>query len=149
MLFNNQQTMNTSTIEERFEFGNIWHSNIFIPEIGHGKFFVTLGAINDIVYGFFYINSKINFNVNRHMEQAFLQIPISNTDYSFLTKETSYISCARIEELNKTKLIESISRGETQWKAKLKQEHIDIICQKVNKSSLYSRRIKRQLFGYV
>lgn len=140
--------MTQTEIEEKLSFGNIWHSDIFMSTIGHGKFFVVLGAIEEEVYGFFYINSRINFNVNRHMEQANLQIEISNADYPFLTKDISYIGAAEIERFEKTKLLQSIDDGVTTWKAKLKQEHIDIICDRVNKSPLYNKRIKRLLFGY-
>ena len=141
--------MANQEIEEHLQLGNIWHSDLFKEtEIGHGKFFVVAGAIDDSVYGYFFINSHINFNVNRHMEQAELQLEIYNTDYPFLTKDKSFIGAANLEVFPKQKFLESVTEGKTKWKCMMKEEHIDILCDKINKSSLYSRRIKRLLFRF-
>ena len=64
------------------ERGQILYSNIF-TNIDHPKFFVIIGVTEDEVAGFFYINSRINTNVNAKEEQLRLQYPISKDDYDF------------------------------------------------------------------
>lgn len=49
------------------ERGQILYSDIF-TNIDHPKFFVIIGVTEDEVAGFFYINSRINTNVNAKEE---------------------------------------------------------------------------------
>lgn len=79
------------------ERGQILYSNIF-ANIDHPKFFVVVGVTEDEVAGFFYINSRINTNVNTKEEQLRLQFPISKDDYEFLSHD-SYISATNVVTL--------------------------------------------------
>ena len=99
------------------ERGQILYSNIF-ANIDHPKFFVVVGVTEDEVAGFFYINSRINTNVNTKEEQLRLQFPISKDDYDFLSHD-SYISATNVVTLPRDVIVRSMQSGQTLIKGKL------------------------------
>ena len=109
--------------------GAILHSDIF-NEIDHGKFFAIIGVSNNIVAGFFFINSRINPTIMKRQEQLDLQFLLRQDDYDFL-KYDSYLSATVIQKLPVEELVSSISNGRTNYVANLTEPdlmHILEVC---------------------
>lgn len=126
------------------ERGQILYSNIF-ANIDHPKFFVVVGVAEDEVAGFFYINSRINTNVNTKEEQLRLQFPISKDDYEFLSHD-SYISATNVVTLPRDVIVRSMQSGQTLIKGKLLDNHMNDILNKVRSSRLFSKITKDRFF---
>lgn len=126
------------------ERGQILYSNIF-TNIDHPKFFVVVGVTDDEIAGFFYINSRINTNVNTKEEQLRLQYPISKDDYDFLSHD-SYISATNVVTLPKNVIVQSMQQGQTLVKGKRLNYHMNDILNKVRSSRLFSKIIKDRFF---
>lgn len=126
------------------ERGQILYSNIF-ANIDHPKFFVVVGVTEDEVAGFFYINSRINTNVNTKEEQLRLQFPISKDDYDFLSHD-SYISATNVVTLPRDVIVRSMQSGQTLIKGKLLDNHMNDILDKVRSSRLFSKITKDRFF---
>ena len=126
------------------ERGQILYSNIF-ANIDHPKFFVVVGVTEDEVAGFFYINSRINTNVNTKEEQLRLQFPISKDDYEFLSHD-SYISATNVLTLPRDVIVRSMQSGQTLIKGKLLDNHMNDILNKVRSSRLFSKITKDRFF---
>lgn len=126
------------------ERGQILYSNIF-ANIDHPKFFVVIGVTEDEVAGFFYINSRINTNVNTKEEQLRLQFPISKDDYEFLSHD-SYISATNVVTLPRDVIVRSMQSGQTLIKGKLLDNHMNDILNKVRSSRLFSKITKDRFF---
>ena len=126
------------------ERGQILYSNIF-ANIDHPKFFVVVGVTEDEVAGFFYINSRINTNVNTKEEQLRLQFPISKDDYEFLSHD-SYISATNVVTLPRDVIVRSMQSGQTLIKGKLLDNHMNDILDKVRSSRLFSKITKDRFF---
>lgn len=126
------------------ERGQILYSNIF-ANIDHPKFFVVVGVTEDVVAGFFYINSRINTNVNTKEEQLRLQFPISKDDYEFLSHD-SYISATNVVTLPRDVIVRSMQSGQTLIKGKLLDNHMNDILNKVRSSRLFSKITKDRFF---
>lgn len=126
------------------ERGQILYSNIF-ANIDHPKFFVVVGVTEDEVAGFFYINSRINTNVNTKEEQLCLQFPISKDDYDFLSHD-SYISATNVVTLPRDVIVRSMQSGQTLIKGKLLDNHMNDILNKVRSSRLFSKITKDRFF---
>ena len=126
------------------ERGQILYSNLF-ANIDHPKFFVVVGVTEDEVAGFFYINSRINTNVNTKEEQLRLQFPISKDDYDFLSHD-SYISATNVVTLPRDVIVRSMQSGQTLIKGKLLDNHMNDILNKVRSSRLFSKITKDRFF---
>ena len=126
------------------ERGQILYSNIF-ANIDHPKFFVVVGVTEDEVAGFFYINSRINTNVNTKEEQLRLQFPISKDDYEFLSHD-SYISATNVVTLPRDVIVRSMQSGQTLIKGKLLDNHMNDILNKLRSSRLFSKITKDRFF---
>ena len=126
------------------ERGQILYSNIF-ANIDHPKFFVVVGVTEDEVAGFFYINSRINTNVNTKEEQLRIQFPISKDDYDFLSHD-SYISATNVITLPRDVIVCSMQSGQTLIKGKLLDNHMNDILNKVRSSRLFSKITKDRFF---
>lgn len=113
--------------------------------IDHPKFFVIIGVTEDEVAGFFYINSRINTNVNAKEEQLRLQYPISKDDYDFLSHD-SYISATNVVTLPRNVIVQSMHQGRTLVKGKLLDHHMNDILNKVRSSRLFSKITKDRFF---
>lgn len=123
--------------------GCILHSTMF-EGIDHGKFFVIIGEKDDYYAGFFFINSNIN-PINQKPEQMKMQYLLRPADYDFLTHD-SFLCCTEVTPIAKSKLANSINRGETTTKGMLIQEHIDEVLSMVRNSKLFSKSEKETFF---
>ena len=131
-------------VESVIQRGTILYSDIF-ENIDHPKFFVVIGVTSDSIAGFFYINSKINENIIRKVEQYELQYKITPSDYKFLEHD-SYISATEISVLSRAVLSNSIQNKRTMIKGELRVEHLNELLQKLRASRLFSPIEKRRYF---
>ena len=131
-------------IKTLVERGQILYSNIF-TNIDHPKFFVIIGVTEDEVAGFFYINSKINPNVNTKEEQLRLQFSISKDDYDFLSHD-SYISATKVVTLPIDIIVQSMHTKQTLIKGKLLDTHMNNILKEVRSSKLFNKITKDKFF---
>ena len=128
--------------------GAIFHSNAdrFRKKIGHSKFFVVMGVSQGRVVGFFFINSNISHMVESKPALFALQYPIKRGDYSFLS-HSSFIGCASLQEWAYDDLLNSIKKGETEYKATLLRKHIEEILEQVRQSEVFSEEEIESYFG--
>lgn len=125
--------------------GSIFHGNIF-PTIDHGKFFAVIGEDGDELIGAFFINSDINLNVIRTLEQHNLQVPMTSAKYPFLAKDHSFLNCADLVRINKQALKEHIDSNRVVFKDSLSNDDLDVILEKLRSSDLYSQAEKDTFF---
>ena len=52
--------------------------------INHAKFFAIMGVYQDMIAGFFFINSRIHPIIERKPELFDMQYPLRKKDYAFL-----------------------------------------------------------------
>lgn len=76
-----------SLYEQYIERGTILHSEIF-EDINHGKFFAVMGVSEDMVSGFFFINSRIHPAILSRSEQLAMQYPLKREEYGFLSYDS-------------------------------------------------------------
>lgn len=124
--------------------GQIFHSSIF-QDINHGKFFVVIGVTETEVAGFFYINSKVNTNVQKKPDQLAMQYLIKAADYPFL-KYDSYINATNVITRSKDELTKSIEEGRTCLVSSMNDDHLDDLLDKVRGSKLFSPIDKKSYF---
>ena len=128
--------------------GAIFHSNAdrFRKKIGHSKFFVVMGVSQGRVVGFFFINSNIHHMVESKPALFALQYGIKASDYPFL-RHSSFIGCASLQEWAYDDLLNSIKKGETEYKATLHETHIEEILEQVRQSEVFSEEEIESYFG--
>ena len=132
-------------LESQIDRGTILHSTMF-ENIDHGKFFVIIGVNTDYVAGFFFVNSNINNYIRDKQEQLDMQYPLKRADYDFL-KYDSFLSATRIEKVPRSKIVETINTGITEFVGVMKQEHMDELLEKARGSILFSKQqIKQFLY---
>lgn len=101
-----------SSLHENFiKRGTILHSEIF-EDIDHGKFFAVMGISDDMVAGFFFINSHIHPVIKKRPEQFAMQYPLKHSDYAFL-KYDSFLCATAIQKIPLDKLAETVAGGKT------------------------------------
>jgi hypothetical protein len=125
--------------------GAILHSDIF-NEIDHGKFFAIIGVSNNIVAGFFFINSRINPTIMKRQELLDLQFLLRQDDYDFL-KYDSYLSATVIQKLSVEELAKSISNGRTNYVGNLTEPDLMHILEVCRVSRLFKESEKREYFS--
>ena len=88
------------------ERGSILHSEIF-EDIDHGKFFAVMGVSEDMLVGFFFINSRIHPAIQKRPAQFAMQYLLRKKDYDFLRYD-SFLSATAIIKLPINRLSETI-----------------------------------------
>lgn len=124
--------------------GAILHSYIF-KNIDHGKFFVVIGVSEDCVVGFFFINSNITPAIMNKPEQLNMQYLLKRKDYDFLRYD-SFLCCTNILPIDKSELVQSIQKGETNLVGELLPQHETEILDMVRESKLFSKMEKDTFF---
>lgn len=126
--------------------GTILHSKN-IEDIDHGKYFVIIGVTNELVAGFFFINSNIHPAIKKKQEQFDMQYPIKRSDYSHFLTHDSFICANDIKERTVSYLVKKIESGETKYIGKLKEEHMEEMLEKARESRIFSKK-KKELYFY-
>lgn len=120
------------------------HSEIF-EDIDHGKFFAVMGVSEDMLVGFFFINSRIHPAIQRRPAQFAMQYLLRKKDYDFL-KYDSFLSATTIVKLPVNRLSETIAGGQTAYVGKLTEEDLTAILEACRKSNLFRPSDKRKFF---
>lgn len=126
------------------ERGSILHSEVF-GDIDHGKFFAVMGISDDMVVGFFFINSRIHPTIQKKPAQFAMQYPLRKKDYDFL-KYDSFLSATEIIKLPVSRLVESIADSQTAYIGNLTEEDLTAIVEACRASDLFSASDKRKFF---
>lgn len=105
-----------------------------------------MGVSQGRVVGFFFINSNIHRTVESKPALFALQYPIKRGDYSFLS-HSSFIGCESLQEWAYDDLLDSINKGETEYKATLHETHIEEILEQVRQSEVFSEEEIECYFG--
>lgn len=111
----------------------------------HSKFIVIVGVSKDYVAGFFFINSNINRCMIGKQEQLDMQIPMRKSDYCFLRYD-SYLCATTIFKVARRKIADSIKKGTTKVKGKMKAEHMTKVLERAKASKLFSKKEKEAFF---
>lgn len=126
--------------------GAILHSYEF-EEIDHGKFFVIIGSNEDNLYGFFFINSKINQYLRRKTELYKMQIPLNHEEYSSFLDHNSFLDCHALTTIPKNKLEQQFHNGKVHYKGDLSLKDLNIVMKAVRESDLFSDYDKETFFA--
>lgn len=124
--------------------GSILHASDF-NYVNHGKFFAVIGVSEDLVAGFFFINSRIHPSIMNKKEQLNLQYLLKAKDYSFL-KYDSFLSASNIIRKPKSELIDSVNKGYTMYVDTLKDTDLNNVLEMVRNSKIYNKRDKKDFF---
>lgn len=124
--------------------GDIIHSR-HVCEIDHGKFFVILNVCDDVVAGFFFINSVINRFIEDKPEQLELQYPIRPCDYKFLNHD-SFICGSNLIEISVSLLNSQLEQGIARKVGVLNQSDMDNLMLHCRKSKIFNTRTKKRYF---
>lgn len=126
------------------ERGSILHSEIF-EDIDHGKFFAVMGVSEDMIVGFFFINSRIHPSIEKKPAQFAMQYPLRKKDYDFL-KHDSFLSATEIIKLPISRITETMASGHTCYVGKLTEEDLTAILESCRTSDLFRPSDKRKFF---
>ncbi len=130
--------------EKYIQRGVILHSDIF-EEIDHGKFFAVMGVADNMVVGFFFINSNINPVVMRRPEQLAMQYPLRHLDYDFLRYD-SFLCATAIRKIPISKLAQTVSDGITTYMGQLTDADLEAVLSACRASRLFSKSEKQKYF---
>lgn len=133
----------SSAISSTVKRGDIYHAQF--NGIDHGKFFVVMGVSEDMVCGFFFINSNINRFIFNKPELLALQYQIRHSDYSFLNYD-SFICASSVKEISLSMLSDDISDRKITFVGCLKEEHVADILEMVRSSCAINNRDKSRFF---
>lgn len=124
--------------------GVVLHSEMF-EDIDHGKFFAVIGVSNDMVAGFFFINSRIHPVLEKRPEQFAMQYLLRCADYDFL-KYDSFLCATVIRKIPVSKLSETVADGKTVHVGQLTEDDIAAVLQACRASRLFRESDKRKFF---
>lgn len=112
----------------------------------HDKFFVVIGVSEDRICGCFFINSNIHKYIVGKQALLDMQYPIKSCDYNFLSY-TSFINCANLIEIERSKFAKKLSDGTAKVIGRLKDDDIDSILWACRDSKLFSKMEKDKYFS--
>lgn len=124
--------------------GSILHSDIF-EDINHGKFFAVMGVSNDMVSGFFFINSRIHPSIEKRPAQFAMQYLLHKCDYDFLRYD-SFLCATALVKLPVSRLAETIASGQTSYVGQLTASDLDAVLEACRNSDLFKPSEKRNFF---
>lgn len=113
--------------------------------IDHRKFFVIMGVSEDMICGFFFINSNIHPAILNKQELLNLQYPLLHRDYEFL-KYDSFLCASNVIERRVVDISTGILNRTTQVIGRMKEEHIQDVLMMVRASNVISERHKIRYF---
>ena len=125
--------------------GAILHSEPF-DFVDHGKFFVIMGVSHGEVAGFFFINSGINKWIQGKEEMLAMQYPMRKADYGFLRYD-SFLAAQELLKIPISKIESDMEKGQTIFKALMKEEHVNEVLQMARHSKLFKPKDKKNFLG--
>jgi len=124
--------------------GSILLSDSF-EDIDHAKFFAVVGVYENVIAGFFFINSRIHPIVQSKPAQFAMQYQLRKCDYDFLRYD-SFLGADNLLTRSVADLIESIKDGQTTIVGHLTDEDLTAVLEACRNSNLFSAKEKRQFF---
>ena len=125
--------------------GAILHSETF-DFVDHGKFFVIMGVSHGEVAGFFFIKSGINKWIQGKEEMLAMQYPMRKADYGFLRYD-SFLAAQELLKIPISKIESDMEKGQTIFKALMKEEHVNEVWQMARHSKLFKPKDKKNFLG--
>lgn len=124
--------------------GSILLSDCF-EDIDHAKFFAVMGVYEDIIAGFFFINSRIHPILESKPEAFAMQYQLHKCDYGFLRYD-SFLGADELLTRPITDLVQSMQNGQTSIVGHLTDEDLSAVLQACRDCELFSAKEKRQFF---
>lgn len=114
-------------------------------DIDHAKFFVIMGVYDDIVAGFFFINSRIHPIIESKPAQYAMQYSLRKKDYPFL-KYDSFLGANELQTRPVSALILSMQDGHTSVVGNMTNEDMITVLEACRKSKLFTIKEKKRFF---
>lgn len=131
-------------LKQNIKRGSILLSDSF-EDIDHAKFFVIIGVHEDMVAGFFFINSRIHPIIESKHEQYAMQYQLRKKDYPFLRYD-SFLGANELQTRTVSALILSMQDGHTSIVGNLKDEDMRVVLEACRKSILFTVKEKKRFF---
>lgn len=124
--------------------GSILLSDAF-EDIDHAKFFAIIGVCDDMIAGFFFINSRIHPIIMSKPDQFAMQCQLRRQDYDFLRYD-SFLAANELQTRPVSALVDSIKNGLTSIVGQLTPQDLSAVLEACRNSDLFSAKQKRQFF---
>ena len=124
--------------------GSVLLSESF-EDINHAKFFAVIGFYEDIIAGFFFINSRIHPILQAKPEQFAMQYQLRKKDYDFLRYD-SFLGANELLTRSVSDLVNTMQIGQTSIVGQLTNEDLTTILEACRASKLFSPKEKKQFF---
>lgn len=134
----------TQLLQQTIERGTILLSDCF-GDIDHAKFFVVIGIYEDMIAGFFFINSRIHPIIMKKPAQLAMQYQLRKRDYDFLRYD-SFLSACELQTRPLSVLVESMKNGQTSIVGRLTDNDLTSVLDACRSSDVFSPKQKRQFF---
>lgn len=134
----------TQLLQQTIERGTILLSDCF-GDIDHAKFFVVIGIYEDMIAGFFFINSRIHPIIMKKQAQLAMQYQLRKRDYDFLRYD-SFLSACELQTRPLSVLVESMKNGQTSIVGRLTDNDLTSVLDACRSSDVFSPKQKRQFF---
>lgn len=131
-------------LQQGIKRGSILLSNSF-EDIDHAKFFAVIGVYQDVIAGFFFINSRIHPIVMSKPEQFAMQYQLRKQDYDFLRYD-SFLGANELQTRSVSSLAASMQDGQTSIVGMLTDEDLTAVLEACRSSELFTPKEKRQFF---
>ncbi len=131
-------------LQQGIQRGSILLSDSF-EDIDHAKFFAVIGVYDDVIAGFFFINSRIHPIVASKPEHFAMQYQLRKKDYSFLRYD-SFLGANELQTRPIADLAKSIKDGQTAIVGQLTDEDLAAILDACRNCILFSAKEKRRFF---
>ncbi|MCH5345947.1 MAG: hypothetical protein J1E63_02490 [Muribaculaceae bacterium] len=124
--------------------GSILLSNSF-EDIDHAKFFAVIGVYQDMLAGFFFINSNIHPIIMSKPVLLEMQFLLLKENYSFL-RYNSFLGANEIQVRTIDRLVNSMKNRQTSIVGELTESDLNNVLDACRRSDLFSEKEKRQFF---
>lgn len=131
-------------MRQAIERGSVLLSDCF-EDIDHAKFFAIIGVHEDMIAGFFFINSRIHPIIMNKSEQLAMQCQLRKCDYDFLHYD-SFLGANELQTRPVSALVESMKNGQTSIVGRLTDEDLSAVLEACRNSDLFTAKQKRQFF---
>lgn len=131
-------------MRQTIERGSILLSDCF-EDIDHAKFFAIVGVHEEMIAGFFFINSRIHPIIMNKPEQLAMQCQLRKSNYDFLRYD-SFLGANELQTRSVSALAESIKNGQTSIIGRLTDEDLSAVLEACRNSDLFTAKQKRQFF---
>ena len=122
--------------------GSILLSDSF-EDIDHAKFFAVMGVYQNLVAGFFFINSRIHPIVESKPEHFAMQYQLRKKDYPFLRYD-SFLGANELQTRPVSALVRSMQNGQTSVVGNMTENDLNAVLEACRGCKLFSAKEKQQ-----